>query len=610
MDKVNLLLIPNGGDRSLIQEEDKMLVSITKDPILDDNNNNDNISSTPGEHEFIITPLIENLDNLQNVDPNLLIKPDEVNQFPIGMNNFKSKIKYNRSSPNLKSFTKYPTVEDAKQKSKLIREKWRKAAMKIKLLKDPWYEFHLESYPIEQVTRHRYNPLKKTWKKDKCFVKMETKQFANGAMRACFRLKKLSNFSHDKSWRSASNYVAKSYKSDEIPRERYFDDVRLQMDAKLWAEVFNRHNPPKKIDMFQVSILEFDNREGSPLFHLEHYIEGNYIKYNSNAGFVEDVQMRYTPHAFSHFTFECSNHELIVVDIQGVGDLYTDPQIHTANGNDYGDGNLGVKGFALFFYSHVCNDICKSLGLTEFDLAPNEKISHTALMKCLKNTAGLTKRRGHEEPLFNPSISARTRYLMNKMNSYNSDECNDLIEIDETPLGFNFSSSLSVYSHNSNISPKSNQAFSFGTSFGNNSAIHGHMLSVNNNSNNTSMVDCPFNNEEFKYLASNLNKPRPSGVVLEKNAILNADTEFMRKIHTLGSYESILGKVHLEMCKYHENGRFLTNENDSIDNEAAFFHLQQSANLGVTEALINIAKIYMQFPHDILPDYSIDVSKI
>jgi hypothetical protein len=65
MDKVNLLLIPNGGDRSLIQEEDKMLVSMTKDPILDDNNNNDNISSTPGEHEFIITPLIENLDSLQ-----------------------------------------------------------------------------------------------------------------------------------------------------------------------------------------------------------------------------------------------------------------------------------------------------------------------------------------------------------------------------------------------------------------------------------------------------------------------------------------------------------------------------------------------------------------
>ena len=47
--------------------------------------------------------------------------------------------------------------------------------------------------------------------------------------------------------------------------------------------------------------------------------------------------------ALSHFTFERSGHKLIVVDIQGVGDLYTDPQIHTASGAEYGDGNLGTQ---------------------------------------------------------------------------------------------------------------------------------------------------------------------------------------------------------------------------------------------------------------------------
>jgi len=59
--------------------------------------------------------------------------------------------------------------------------------------------------------------------------------------------KKLSNRVHSSDWSQQShNYVAKSYMED-VGREVYFEDVHLQMDAKLWGEEYNRHNPPKKV---------------------------------------------------------------------------------------------------------------------------------------------------------------------------------------------------------------------------------------------------------------------------------------------------------------------------------------------------------------------------
>ena len=50
-------------------------------------------------------------------------------------------------------------------------------------------------------------------------------------------------------------------------------------------------------------------------YHMEHFIDGEYRKFNSNNGFVSEERRR-TPAAFSHFSFEHSNRELMVVDIQ------------------------------------------------------------------------------------------------------------------------------------------------------------------------------------------------------------------------------------------------------------------------------------------------------
>ncbi|CAH8875189.1 unnamed protein product [Trichobilharzia szidati] len=251
---------------------------------------------------------------------------------------------------------------------------WKTAFSLISSCGDPWEKFHLQELQEEIAKRYRYSAIKGKWIEDIVHVKIENSSFNRGAMRECFRVKKLSNFSHTSDWSHASNHVAKKY-IEKVDRHVYFDDVRLQMDAKLWGEEYSRQLAvPKKVDISQMCVLEFINRPDKPLYHLEHFIEGTYRKYNSNSGFVDDLA-RNTPQAFSHFTFERSGHRLIVVDIQGVGNLWTDPQIHTFDGKSYGDGNLGIRGMALFFHTHRCNPLCVALALSPFDLPDNEKFT-------------------------------------------------------------------------------------------------------------------------------------------------------------------------------------------------------------------------------------------
>lgn len=88
-----------------------------------------------------------------------------------------------------------------------------------------------------------------------------------------------------------------------------------------------------QVDVMQVAIVQYRDRPGRPVYCVEQLIEGDYIKYNSNSGFVRgDDLMRNTPQAFSHFTFELTRGNKICVDVQGVGDIYTDPQVRRCGG--------------------------------------------------------------------------------------------------------------------------------------------------------------------------------------------------------------------------------------------------------------------------------------
>ncbi|XP_076154593.1 eukaryotic elongation factor 2 kinase isoform X1 [Alosa pseudoharengus] len=498
------------------------------------------------------------------------------------------------------------------------RTKWKRAIEKARSMPDPWAEFHLEEVQKEPCIRYRYNAITSEWAQDTVYIKMSGQPFGRGAMRECYRTKKLSNFSHSNNWKSASNYVAKRY-MEPVDRDVYFEDVRLQMEAKLWGEEYNRHRPPKQVDIMQMCAIEMIQRPGKPLFHLEHYIEGKYIKYNSNSGFVRDDNIRLTPQAFSHFSFERSAHQLIVVDIQGVGDIYTDPQIHTSLGTDFGDGNLGVRGMALFFHSHLCNSICKSMGLSAFDLAPQEKSQLDCTNKLLQSAQ--TVLRGYEEICGSPRVRTssfnRAPLLLSRLSETSSADDN-MSDAESTPYSPDGIGSMDTRSPLGwSISNESNDADHQDSENGGDSGYPSEKRSDGDPADHAERVRPNYfrhysesdedsarrlTDEKWSfYHSSRSHIHRPSCVAVEVDRLNSLVQE--RKIG-----KSILGKVHLAMVRYHEAGRFCEKD-QPWDEHSAIYHLERAAMCEELEAIVALGQCYLQLPHHILPEIELEDSE-
>ena len=226
---------------------------------------------------------------------------------------------------------------------------------------------------------HDLGKLRKTLevhKESECSIKIAADPFAEGKLRIAYYGK----YANDE---SESPLVFKQFKyTSENQFVRYKEQMEIQSVAIAMANKFNSIKPAgtRDVQFAEVSTISFTEGEEKIHYAMERYITGKYVKFNNNAGYVNEASYTATLNAFSHWTYWATNRYLMVIDLQGVKEessgevryVLTDPAIHCGSLRRFGKTNLGRKGMYKFFRTHYCNGICKAMALKFHRFQPTE----------------------------------------------------------------------------------------------------------------------------------------------------------------------------------------------------------------------------------------------
>ena len=101
-----------------------------------------------------------------------------------------------------------------------------------------------ELYAVENALKKDYDPIKREWVEENIKIQIERKPFAEGAMRAAYRMKIIEGMDVHGMDRY---YVLKLSKDPHEPTRQYYKDVETQMESRKWATEYNKRGVPKQV---------------------------------------------------------------------------------------------------------------------------------------------------------------------------------------------------------------------------------------------------------------------------------------------------------------------------------------------------------------------------
>uniref|UniRef100_A0A8B9GCP4 non-specific serine/threonine protein kinase n=1 Tax=Amazona collaria TaxID=241587 RepID=A0A8B9GCP4_9PSIT len=148
-------------------------------------------------------------------------------------------------------------------------------------------------------------------------------------------------------------------------------EIQQQRAAQKLIYTFNQVKPhsiphtPRFLEVFLIYC-----HSANQWLTIEKYMTGEFRKYNNNNGdeitpssMLEELML-----AFSHWTYVYTRGELLVLDLQGVGENLTDPSVIKPEDKKsgkmvFGPANLGEGAIRNFITKHRCNSCCRRLKL-------------------------------------------------------------------------------------------------------------------------------------------------------------------------------------------------------------------------------------------------------
>uniref|UniRef100_H3BVY3 non-specific serine/threonine protein kinase n=1 Tax=Tetraodon nigroviridis TaxID=99883 RepID=H3BVY3_TETNG len=240
-------------------------------------------------------------------------------------------------------------------------------------------------YRLEESSPNTINNSMSSWTQKGLCAKIEflSKEEMGGGLRRA--LKVLCTWSEYDILKPGHLYIVKSFLPEVVQtwQSIYKEDtvlhlclreIQQQRAAQKLTFAFNQLRPktipysPRFLEVF----LLYCHSAGQ-WFAIEECITGEFRKFNNNNG--EEISptnlLEETMLAFSHWTYEYTRGELLVLDLQGgVGEILTDPSVIKSGEKGscdmiFGPANLGDDAIRNFRAKHNCNSCCRKLKLPD-----------------------------------------------------------------------------------------------------------------------------------------------------------------------------------------------------------------------------------------------------